>query len=95
MEGIKFGGSRDSGTSNVDSSLPALSAARKHLDEQYNSQECDPGNCTSIPPQLIKMIIADKKNIHRDFSRGNIFWTLFGEKSLKDVHRGGVWVKMF
>ena len=50
MEGIKFGGSRDSGALNVESSLQTLSAARKHLDEQFNSQECDPGNCTSIPP---------------------------------------------
>ena len=41
------------------------------------------------------MIFADKKNIHEDFSRGDLFATLFNEKTINDLQRGGIWVKMF
>ena len=44
---------------------------------------------------MIPMILADRKNIHEDFTRGEIFHTLFSEKSLNDAHRGGIWVRMF
>ena len=44
---------------------------------------------------MIPMIIADRKNIHEDFTRGEIFHTLFSERSLNDAHRGGIWVRMF
>ena len=44
---------------------------------------------------MFPLILADKKNIHEDFSRGDLFTSLFNERTLNDVHRGGIWVKMF
>ena len=86
----KFG-TRESGTSNMDpySSLqnPALSGAQ--------TQCQDLASATPIPQSLFPLILADKKNIHEDFSRGDLFTSLFNERTLNDVHRGGIWVKMF
>ena len=57
--------------------LPALSSRR-----QLGSCTGDRKSCEPIPEAILPQILSDRKNIHEDFDRKKLFWTLFSEQCL-------------
>ena len=57
--------------------MPALSSRR-----QLDSVTVDRKSCEPIPEAVLPQILSDRRNIHEDFDRKRLFWTLFSEQSL-------------
>ena len=48
----------------------------------------------SISTEMLLRISLGQKNIHSDFSRKKLFWTLFHEEAIVDSERGTIWCKI-
>ena len=69
--------SREGSLATAYDAMPALSSRR-----QLGSCNVDRKSCEPIPEAVLPQILSDRKNIHEDFDRKQLFWTLFSEQCL-------------
>ena len=47
-----------------------------------------------ISSEMLLRVCLGQKNIHTDFNRKKLFWTLFSEEGIPDSERGAIWCKL-
>ena len=65
--------------------------------EAFSSPSCvsDLKECEPIPEEALIQVELGQKDIHADFKKKNLFWTLFGDEPLDNCRRGIIWCKLF